>query len=140
MVRSSAFPFQAQKGHAIVQAMTANQNFNRPTMLWDGECGFCSHWIQRWEKTTGATVDYRPFQQALPDFPQVTEAECRHAVQLVLPNGKVYAGAHAVLKSLAVGGRARRLLSWYERSRIFHWLADSAYRFVAANRFWLPRF
>ena len=109
-------------------------------MLWDGECGFCSHWIQRWEKATGDTVEYLPYQEALPDFPQVTEGQCKKAVQLVLPDGQVYSGAHAVLKSLAMGGRAMRLLSWYEHSRIFHWLADTAYRFVAVNRSWLPRF
>lgn len=125
--------------------MTANQDFDRPsstkpTMLWDGECGFCSHWIQRWEKATGDTVEYRPYQEAVSEFPQVTEEECKKAVQLVLPDGHVFAGAHAVLTSLAIGGRAKRLLSWYEHSRIVHWLADSAYRFVAVNRSWLPRF
>ncbi len=109
-------------------------------MLWDGECAFCFHWIQRWEKATGDTVEYRPFQEVLSDFPQVTEAACKKAVQLVLPDGRVFSAAHAVLKSLAIGGRTQRLLSWYEHSRIFHWWAESAYRFVAANRAWLPRF
>lgn len=109
-------------------------------MLWDGECRFCAHWIQRWEKTTGDAVEYRSYQEALPDFPQVAEEDCKKAVQLVLPDGRVLSAAHAVLKSLAIGGRANRPLSWYEHSPIFHWLADSAYRFVAANRSWLPRF
>ena len=125
--------------------MTDNQDFHRPlsdkpTMLWDGQCSFCSHWIQRWKKATGNTVDYRPYQEALPDFPQVVEAQCKKAVQLVLPDGRVFSAAHAVLKSLALGGHCKRLLSWYEHLRMFHWLADVAYRFVAANRSWLPRF
>jgi predicted DCC family thiol-disulfide oxidoreductase YuxK len=139
-----AFPFYAVNRHATIRVMTANPDFNRPssvkpTMLWDGECGFCSHWIRRWEKATGDTVHYRPYQEALSDFPQVAEEECKKAVQLVLADGRVFMGAHAVLKSLAIGGRSKWLLSWYEHSRIFHWFADSAYRFVAANRSWLPR-
>jgi predicted DCC family thiol-disulfide oxidoreductase YuxK len=125
--------------------MNANPESNRPsstkpTMLWDGECGFCSHWIQRWEKATGDTVEYHPYQEALSNFPQVAEGDCKKAVQLVLPDGRVFSAAHAVLKSLAIAGRAKRLFPLYEHSPIFHWLADSAYRFVAANRSWLPRF
>src|SRR5438045_4030351 len=28
-------------------AMTAP---DKPTLLWDGECGFCARWIRRWQK------------------------------------------------------------------------------------------
>lgn len=123
--------------------MTEETDLNKPakpTMLWDGDCGFCAHWILRWQKATGDAVEYRTYQDALPDFPQVGEAESKKAVQLVLPDGHVLSAAHAVLQSLAVGGHSRDLLALYERSRIFRWLTESAYRFVAANRSWLPRF
>ena len=126
MDRCLAFPFSKINRHATIQTMNANPESNRPsstkpTMLWDGECGFCSHWIQRWEKATGDTVEYHPYQEALSDFPQVAEEDCKKAVQLVLTDGLVLAGAHAVLKSLAMGGRAKRLFPLYERSPIFHW-------------------
>jgi predicted DCC family thiol-disulfide oxidoreductase YuxK len=60
-------------------------------------------------------------------------------VQLILPDGRVYSAAHAVLQSLALGRRSGRLLACYERSRLFRRCAEAAYRFVAANRSWLPR-
>lgn len=111
---------------------------NKPTMLWDGECGFCSRWIRRWQKATGDAVEYHPYQEVLTEFPQVREEECVKAVQLVLPDGSVLSAAHAVLQSLAIGGRAKWLIALYERSNFFRWCAEKAYRFVATNRSWLP--
>ena len=112
----------------------------KPTLLWDGECGFCGHWIRRWEKLVGDAVDYRTYQEAISEFPQVGESECRTAVQLVMLDGTVLSAAHAVLQSLALGGRAEGLLNLYRRSPLFRRLVEAAYRFVAANRSWLPRF
>lgn len=112
----------------------------KPTLLWDGECGFCAHWIRRWEKVVGDAIDYRTYQEAIPDFPQINEADCAKAVQLVLPDGRVISAAHAVLQSLALGGRAKGLLARYERSPAFRCCTEFAYRFFAANRSWLPRF
>lgn len=107
-------------------------------MLWDGDCGFCSRWIRRWQKATGDTVEYRPYQDALQEFPQVKEADCRQAVQLVLPDGRIFQAAQAVLKSLAIGGRSMWMLRLYERSRFFRWFTERLYRWVARNRSWLP--
>ena len=112
----------------------------KPTLLWDGECLFCAHWIRRWEKWVGPAIDYRTYQEAISDFPQVREADCEKAVQLILPDGRVYSAAHAVLRSLALGGRAPWLLVRYERSLAFRRCTEAAYRFVAANRSRLPRF
>jgi len=109
-------------------------------LLWDGDCRFCGAWIERWRKRTGEAVAYRPYQQAVRDFPQVSEAACERAVQLVLPDGRVFSAAHAVLRALAEAGRGRRLLALYEKFPPFRWAAEGAYRFVAANRSWLPRF
>jgi len=106
----------------------------KPTLLWDGECGFCSRWVRRWQKATGEAVDYRPYQAALADFPQVRAADCVKAVQLVLPNGAVLQGAHAVFQALAFGGRARWVLWLYQRCRLFRLGTETLYRFIAANR------
>lgn len=111
---------------------------NKPTMLWDGDCGFCFRWIQRWRKATGDAVEYHAYQEVIQNFPQVKEEDCKQAVQLVLPDGRVLKAAHAVLQSLAIGGRHQWMLKLYERSRAFRWLTETAYRFVAHNRSWLP--
>lgn len=107
-------------------------------MLWDGDCGFCFRWIQRWKKATGDAVVYRPYQEALQEFPQVREEDCRQAVQLILPDGRVFQAAHAVLQSLVIGGKAGWMLKLYHRSGLFRWLTERLYRFVARNRSWLP--
>ena len=112
----------------------------RPILLWDGECRFCAAWIRRWQSATGDAVDYAAYQEAADRFPQVDTAACARAVQLVLPDGRVLSAAHAVLRALAEAGRWRRLLRLYERFPPFRWCAEAAYRFVAANRSWLPRF
>lgn len=112
---------------------------DRPTMLWDGDCAFCAHWIERWRGWTGHAIEYHRYQEALDEFPQVREEECRRAVQLVLPDGRVLSAAHAVLQSLALAGRGSWMLAAYEHSRLFRAVAEGIYRFVARNRNWLPR-
>ena len=106
----------------------------KPTLLWDGDCGFCARWVKRWQKATGETVEYRPYQEALGEFPQVREADSVKAVQLVLADGTLLQGAHAVLQALAFGGHARGSLWLYRRCRLFRLCAEAAYRFIAANR------
>jgi predicted DCC family thiol-disulfide oxidoreductase YuxK len=111
---------------------------DQPTIVWDGDCGFCGRWVGRGKRITGDAVAYQRYQDAIAVFPQLREEECRKAVQLVLPDGRVLAAAHAVLQALAFGGRATWLLALYRRSRLFRHLSETAYRFVAANRSWLP--
>lgn len=110
----------------------------RPTMLWDGDCRFCGRWIRRWERWTGDAVRYRTYQEALAEFPQVREEDCERAVQLIEPDGRVFSAAHAVLRALHAGGRARWLLHLYQRYAWFRRLAEGMYRFIAANRSRLP--
>ncbi|MBN2162239.1 MAG: DUF393 domain-containing protein [Pontiellaceae bacterium] len=111
---------------------------NRPLMLWDGDCGFCFHWILRWKKLTGESVVYRSYQEMLEQFPQLDVAACNQAVHLVLPDGSVRAGAHAVITSLSVSGRMKWMLAVYERHGWFRKTMERLYRFVAENRSWLP--
>ena len=52
--------------------MKINDTTQPPIMLYDGDCGFCKHWIEKWEKITGDYVRYKPYQNALADYPQLT--------------------------------------------------------------------
>ena len=50
----------------------------KPTLIYDGECGFCSRWIERWRVTTGDRVEYLTSREATLKFPSITEGElCR---------------------------------------------------------------
>lgn len=113
----------------------------KPLMIFDGDCGFCRRWIARWQGLTGEAVDYIPFQDAsvAARFPEIPREEFEQAVQLVLPNGAVYAGASAVLHALAAARRERWLLWLYLRLPVFTFFADLLYAEVAAHREFLSR-
>lgn len=148
-----------------------NMNSNKPTMLFDGDCDFCRHWIEKWRKWTGDKIRYEPYQKKLAEYPQVTasdvtgsardlmqdlpvvmprargdpkgqpltETQCRHAVQLVMPDGVIFSGAHAVFKALDLAGRYGFLLRWYYRIPLFGRMAEWLYQIVARNRSRLPK-
>ena len=105
-----------------------------PTLLYDGDCGFCRRWIAKWTRLTAGKVDYAPYQEAISAYPQVTESQCEEAVQLIMPDGEVFSGARAVFKALALGGRFSRLLWLYEKLPLFGRLTEFFYRFVARHR------
>jgi predicted DCC family thiol-disulfide oxidoreductase YuxK len=104
------------------------------TMLFDGDCGFCRKRVRRWKRATGEKILYEPYQKLLDHFPEVTEAQCRESVQLILGDRSVYSGAHAVLKALESAGKSVRLLRLYERFRFFRCLSEGVYRLVAKHR------
>ncbi len=108
----------------------------KPLMLFDGDCHFCRHWIERWRQATGSAVDYEPFQKTAAVYPEIPSSAFERAVQLIEPDGQVFSGAEAVLRALACGDRwlADWMLRLYQRSRLFAAMADGAYAVVAQNR------
>ena len=108
----------------------------RPLLVYDGDCGFCRHWIRRWQQMTGDRVDYLPAQaeRVSADFPEIPRAAFAAAVQLIEPDGSVHAGAAAVLRVLALGADRRWPLVAYERVPGFAATAEWAYGFVARHR------
>ncbi len=112
---------------------------NLPTMLFDGDCGFCRRWIRKWNRITGGRVRYLPYQEAVSQYQQVTAQQCAEAVQLVLPDGTVFGGARAVFKALAIGGKYPWLLRVYESQPLCAWFAECCYRLVARRRTFFSR-
>ena len=111
----------------------------KPTMLFDGDCGFCRKWIEKWRAKTGDKVIYKPYQKALKQFPQVSKADCQKAVQLILPDGTHYAAGRAVLEALALEGKCRFWLWGYKHIPFFGWLTEGVYKWVAGHRGKLSR-
>jgi predicted DCC family thiol-disulfide oxidoreductase YuxK len=112
---------------------------NLPVMLFDGDCGFCRRWIRKWRIQTGDRVRYAPYQQAMARYPQLTEQQCAAAVQLILPDGTVFSGAHAVFRALDLGGRYPWLLRLYEKRPWFATVAEWFYQLVAHHRVFFSR-
>jgi predicted DCC family thiol-disulfide oxidoreductase YuxK len=80
------------------------------TLVYDGDCAMCrasALWIMR-RAMDGGALEILPCRSAprRARFPQITDAECMTAMQLVLPDGRVLAGADAVPELL------RRVPRW----------------------------
>jgi predicted DCC family thiol-disulfide oxidoreductase YuxK len=112
---------------------------SKPLVVFDGDCGFCRFWIERWKSVSGGRLDYAPYQEVATRFPEIDVDEFRRAVQLVLPSGEVFAAAHAVVRALAeIPGRGH----WLTLYRVpgIRPLVELAYRLTAANRGLASRF
>jgi len=72
----------------------------RETLVYDGDCEICRYWVDYWKRQTGGRVVYRPYQEVASDFPTISPEAFRHAIQLIEPDGKVYAGAAATYRVL----------------------------------------
>jgi predicted DCC family thiol-disulfide oxidoreductase YuxK len=106
----------------------------KPLVVFDGDCRFCRFWIERWKSIAGDRLDYAPYQEVASRFPEIAVDEFRRAVQLVLPDGSVYAGAAAVVRALAeVPGRGH-WLALYRNVPGFAAVTDLAYRLIAGHR------
>ena len=114
----------------------------KPLLVFDGDCDFCRTWVARWRRIVGDGVDYEPFQAAGVRFPTIPRSRFRQAVQLIAPDGEVFAGAEAVFRTLALApGRpgGRRWLAAYLHVPGARPVFDWGYRWVADHRPLLTR-
>ena len=106
----------------------------KPLLIWDGECHFCRHWIERWRIITGCEVDYAPYQEIAERFPEIPREQFQRSVVYIDRNGQVFVAAAAVYRSLRYC-RSKKWLWWsYERVPGFAAVSEMAYRVIAANR------
>ena len=111
-----------------------------PVMLYDGDCGFCMRWIRWWERLTYGKVSYRSYQEAGREYPQVTDEKCKESVQLIMPGGRVFSGAHAVFKTLELSGKYKFFHFFYDHLPLFGRISEWAYQWVAHHRMLLSSF
>ncbi len=106
-----------------------------PILVYDGDCGFCRLWVERWRLAAAGRAEFLPSQEAAARFPALPPADLAEAVHLVEPDGRTSRGAEAVFRLLALGGGARRAGLWaYEAVPAFRAASEAAYRLVAARR------
>jgi len=111
-----------------------NAPAERPLVVWDGECGFCRMWIERWREETGGRVDYAPYQEIAERFPEIAWEDFARAVKFIETDGRVFSAAEAALRALAYGADTRWMLQVYRWVPGAAWCAESCYRFIAAHR------
>jgi len=105
-----------------------------PTLVYDGECGICRYWVTYWQDLTEDRVIYRAYQEAATDFPSIPVSAFQRAIQLIEPDGHVYAGAAATFRVLCHA--PGRTAWWWCYSDLpgFAALTEWAYAFLARRR------
>jgi predicted DCC family thiol-disulfide oxidoreductase YuxK len=107
-----------------------------PVVLFDGGCGYCRDWsrrLARWDGRGG--IRQVPYQERerVAGLPMIADADLDRAVHVVLPDGRVASGAHAIIALLPwlPGGRP---LGWLARIPGVASLAERLYQVIARRR------
>jgi lipase maturation factor 1 len=108
----------------------------KPLLVYDGDCNFCTLWIHRLRCVTGDTVEYVPSQdpQVVQWFPEIPRHAFDSSVQLIQPDGSVYDGSEAVFLSLSRNPDFRWFHDLYEVFPPFAHVTEWAYKIVARHR------
>ena len=108
------------------------------TLVYDGDCAFCTRCIELMERFVPARPRVTPWQWA--DLPAlgVTQAQAEHSVQWVEPGVRRLAGAAAIARLLVCSGGLWGVLGRVMQVPPVSWLAAGIYRLVAVNRGRLP--
>lgn len=106
------------------------------TLIYDGDCPLCCKamdWVQA--RALSETLEYLPCQapERAERFPELREAQCMEAIQLVMDDGTVYSGDKALPPLFRV------LRGWRWAAMLFRvpgvtLLAPHAYGFIAKRR------
>lgn len=104
-------------------------------MIFDGDCGFCRFWIERWHRQSGEMIEYAPSQSLdiRRRFPEIPQQAYDTSVQYVAVNGMVYNGAEAVLRSRTAFGKTG-LLWIYQHVPGARSVFECGYAFIASHR------
>jgi predicted DCC family thiol-disulfide oxidoreductase YuxK len=106
----------------------------RPVLVFDGDCGFCRRWLERWRSVIGDAFEYALYQEAASRFPHVPPEDFTRAVHLIEPDGRVSSGAEAVFRALAAAPGRRWPLYLYRHAPLVAPVTEWGYRVVARHR------
>src|SRR5208282_2769631 len=125
---------QETSGTQSADAAKAPAASARPLLVYDGDCGFCAYWARYWQKLTGDRVEYRPYQEVASQYPAISLADFRRAVQFIAPDGHHAAAAEASFLTLAHARGKGFWLALYGRLPGFATISELIYAFIAAHR------
>ena len=110
---------------------------DRPVLLYDGDCGFCTTSVRFVERRVPTNAKIAPYQFA--DLAALGTTESRASGELLwVADGRVHGGAQAVARLLIDARGLWRPLGLLLRIPPFRWLAAGVYHLVTVNRHRLP--
>ncbi len=104
------------------------------TLLYDGDCDICTRWVGWFQARCGERLRCLPYQTGLAEYPELSEAACRRAIQWIGPDRRVHAGAAAAFKALASSGGRPVWWLLYRWAPGFRQATEAVYRFTATHR------
>jgi predicted DCC family thiol-disulfide oxidoreductase YuxK len=113
---------------------------DRPTLVYDADCGFCTRsvqFIQRWVDRRDR-YDVRPWQELDLAAVGLTAQECDEAAQFLMADGSVRSGHEAIASAATHGAPGWRPVGHLLLAPGISWVAARTYRWVAAHRHRLP--
>ena len=111
----------------------------KSTMVYDGMCGFCKFWIEKWKQLTNERIHYVSSQECGDDFSPLSEKEFQTSIYLIHSDGRIMCGAKAVFYSLS-SNRCLGWLNWfYKKFGFFRVCSETAYSFVANHRIFFSK-
>lgn len=107
----------------------------RPALIYDADCRFCSLCVEWCRAHTGDAVEYIPAIRAGKIFPEIPPGDLERSVQYILPDGGRRQFADAVFLALATSWMpARVVVRAQERVPGFRHALNVLYRVVARHR------
>lgn len=109
-------------------------------LFWDGQCGFCRHWVD-WalSRDEAELLLSTPYQQVPePPMDPTLTAACARAVHLLHPDGHIERAARACLTVLQLIGCAPRWLRLLRLPPLI-WMLEIGYWLTARNRAFFSR-
>lgn len=106
-----------------------------PTLIWDGECGFCQYWVLVWKNKTGNRLKYKKFQDVHEYLSSIPLKEFKKASRLLETDGRVYSGPDSAYRSfLYFRSPIKFPHSWYHKYGFFKAFSDHTYNWIAKHR------
>lgn len=112
-----------------------------PTLVFDGDCGFCTSsagWVARRWRAPARVVPWQRLPAGVLDRLGLTEAQVSGAAWWVDGAGRTWRGHLAVARSLEPAGGGWAAVGRALRVPPFRWLAAAVYAVVARVRGRLP--
>ncbi|MCH8299968.1 MAG: DUF393 domain-containing protein [Candidatus Marinimicrobia bacterium] len=107
----------------------------KPMLIFDNECGFCSGMAFKWQEKTGEQIRFVPYNEISENLRDPAIEGFENEMKLLYPDGRVYSGAAAAFKVIEHSKSPLRVLSWfYNNTRFFDPIWEGVYKIVARNR------
>ncbi len=108
----------------------------RSTLVYDGHCSFCRHWVARISRRDrSGTFEFvtRQTEGLTKRFPKLVEGDFNTGMRLITPDDAIHVGADAayqIVRQLRYWQR----IAWFYAVPGIHWLTRAVYAWIAANR------